>query len=139
MSNRSKRYQARVSALEYLYSVHSGGKLSLDTMDENKDKRYTKNLVTGIGDNQELLEDLLSPLIENTSLSEVVTVDRLVLLIGAYELKFQLDVPWRVVVNEATTLAKEFGSDDGYKLVNAVLDKLSKSLREGERSDGKVS
>jgi N utilization substance protein B len=46
-------------------------------------------------------------------------------------------VPWRVIVNEAVNLAKLFGSEEGYKFVNGVLDKLARQLRPAEVQDGK--
>ena len=52
-----------------------------------------------------------------------------VLLIGAYELKHCLDVPYRVAINEAVELAKAFGGTDGHKYVNGVLDKAAADLR----------
>lgn len=55
-----------------------------------------------------------------------------VLLIGAYELKHCLDVPYRVAINEAVELAKAFGGTDGHKYVNGVLDKAAAELRPAE-------
>jgi transcription antitermination protein NusB len=55
-----------------------------------------------------------------------------VLLVAAYELKNHVDIPYRVVINEAVELAKTFGGADGYKYVNGVLDKLSAKLRVDE-------
>lgn len=52
-----------------------------------------------------------------------------VLLIGAYELKHCIDVPYRVAINEAVELAKAFGGTDGHKYVNGVLDKAAAELR----------
>ncbi len=54
------------------------------------------------------------------------------LMIGAYELKHCLDVPYRVVINEAVELAKSFGGTDGHKYVNGVLDKVAATLRPAE-------
>jgi N utilization substance protein B len=55
-----------------------------------------------------------------------------VLLVAAYELKHHVDIPYRVVINEAVELDKTFGGSDGYKYVNGVLDKLSAQLRPTE-------
>jgi N utilization substance protein B len=55
-----------------------------------------------------------------------------VLLIGAYELIHCVDVPYRVVINEAVELAKGFGGTDGHKYVNGVLDKIAADLRPAE-------
>ena len=54
------------------------------------------------------------------------------LLIGAYELKHCVDVPYRVAINEAVELAKSFGGTDGHKYVNGVLDKTAGDLRPAE-------
>ena len=51
------------------------------------------------------------------------------LMIGAYELTHCLDIPYRVVINEAVELAKAFGGTDGHKYVNGVLDKCANDLR----------
>ena len=59
-------------------------------------------------------------------------VEHAVLLIGAYELERCVEVPYRVVINEAVELAKTFGGTDGHKYVNGVLDKLAAELRPAE-------
>jgi N utilization substance protein B len=56
-------------------------------------------------------------------------VEHAALLIGAFELKNHLEIPYRVVINEAVELTKSFGGADGHKYVNGVLDKLSSQLR----------
>jgi transcription antitermination protein NusB len=56
-------------------------------------------------------------------------VEHAVLLIGAYELTHCIDIPYRVVINEAVELAKGFGGTDGHKYVNGVLDKAAAELR----------
>lgn len=59
-------------------------------------------------------------------------VEHGVLLIGAYELTHCVDVPYRVVINEAVEVAKSFGGTDGHKYVNGVLDKTAADLRPAE-------
>jgi len=56
-------------------------------------------------------------------------VERGILLLAAFELMHQPQVPYRVVINEAVELAKTFGGTDGHKFVNGVLDKLAARLR----------
>jgi N utilization substance protein B len=56
-------------------------------------------------------------------------VEHGILLIGAYELKHCVDVPYKVAINEAVELAKSFGGTDGHKYVNGVLDKTAGDLR----------
>ena len=59
-------------------------------------------------------------------------VEHGVLLIGTYELTHCVDVPYRVVINEAVEVAKSFGGTDGHKYVNGVLDKAAAELRPAE-------
>ena len=62
-------------------------------------------------------------------LQELSPVEHGVLLIGAYELKHCVDIPYKVAINEAVELAKSFGGTDGHKYVNGVLDKTAADLR----------
>ena len=59
-------------------------------------------------------------------------VERALLYLGTYELAYRVDVPYKVVINEAVELAKVFGATDSYKYVNGVLDKLAPILRSSE-------
>ncbi len=65
---------------------------------------------------------------------ELSPVEHAVLLIGAYELAHHVEIPYRVVINEAVEVAKSFGGTDGFKYVNGVLDKLGVDLRPDESS-----
>jgi N utilization substance protein B len=56
-------------------------------------------------------------------------VERAILRLSAYELKFREDVPYKVAINEGIELAKIFGAEDSHKFVNGVLDKAVKHLR----------
>ena len=56
-------------------------------------------------------------------------VEHAVLMIGAYELRHCIEIPYRVAINEAVELAKSFGGTDGHKYVNGVLDKVAVDLR----------
>jgi len=61
--------------------------------------------------------------------TELSPVEHGVLMIGTYELKHCIDVPYKVAINEAVELAKNFGGTDGHKYVNGVLDKAAAELR----------
>lgn len=65
---------------------------------------------------------------------ELSPIEHGVLLVGAYELKNCIDVPYKVAINEAVELAKAFGGTDGHKYVNGVLDKAAADLRPTEVS-----
>ena len=59
-------------------------------------------------------------------------IEHACLMIGTWELKHRIDNPYRVVINEAVELSKQFGSDKGYRLVNGVLDKVAGDVRPDE-------
>jgi N utilization substance protein B len=71
--------------------------------------------------------------------TELSPVEHGVLMIGAYELKHCLDIPYKVAINEAVELAKSFGGTDGHKYVNGVLDKAAADLRPVEVQAGQKS
>lgn len=62
-------------------------------------------------------------------------IERAVLLIGAYELKYSRHIPYKVVLDEAMKLNTHFGATDGHKFINAVLDRYAKEVREDERGN----
>jgi N utilization substance protein B len=61
--------------------------------------------------------------------TELSPIEHAILMIGAYELKHCIDIPYKVAINEAVELAKSFGGTDGHKYVNGVLDKAAADLR----------
>ena len=64
--------------------------------------------------------------------TELSPIEHAVLMIGAYELKHCIDIPYKVAINEAVELAKSFGGTDGHKYVNGVLDRAAVDLRPTE-------
>ncbi len=68
------------------------------------------------------------PLIDR-AIDQLSPIEHAALLIGAFELKHHIEIPYKVVINEAVELTKSFGGIDGHKYVNGVLDKLAASLR----------
>lgn len=70
--------------------------------------------------------------------TELSPIEHGVLMIGAYELKHCIDVPYKVAINEAVELAKSFGGTDGHKYVNGVLDKAALDLRPVEVQSGRA-
>ncbi|MET0209245.1 MAG: transcription antitermination factor NusB [Burkholderiaceae bacterium] len=61
--------------------------------------------------------------------TELSPIEHGVLMIGTYELAHCIEIPYRVVINEAVELAKGYGGTDGHKYVNGVLDKVAGELR----------
>lgn len=77
------------------------------------------------------LDDQLAPNLDR-AMDDVDPVERAILRLGAFELEFHPEIPFRVVINEAVELAKTYGAEHGHKYVNAVLDKTALKLRAAE-------
>jgi transcription antitermination protein NusB len=97
------------------------------------DRDYFEALLTGTTGERESLDEALGALLDRP-VAQLDPVEHAVLLIGLYELRAQLDVPYRVVINEGIELTKRFGATDGHKFVNAVLDRAARSLRAAEQT-----
>ena len=136
---KSPRHRARELALQGIYQWRVSGSDASDIekhlQGEKNLGRYDKamyaKLLRGAIVEHEALETLLAPHLDR-ALDELSTVEFSVLLLAAFELSRQLDVPYKVVINEAVELAKTFGGTDGHKYVNGVLDKLAPKVRELE-------
>jgi N utilization substance protein B len=78
------------------------------------------------------LEQTLAPALDR-EVRLLSPAERAILLLGTFELVHRPEVPYRVAINEAVELAKDYGGTDGHRYVNGVLDKLAAELRAGER------
>lgn len=72
------------------------------------------------------------------SFDKLDTIEKAVLLIGAYELKHSLHVPYKVVLDEAMQLNTHFGATDAHKFINAILDRYAKEVRTAEYQANKA-
>ncbi|MGA7801380.1 MAG: transcription antitermination factor NusB [Gammaproteobacteria bacterium] len=81
------------------------------------------------------LDAHLGPLLDRP-IHEVDPVERAILRVGAYELAFRPDIPYRVVINEAVELARKFGAEQGHAYINGVLDQVARVLRGVEHPAG---
>jgi N utilization substance protein B len=133
------RHNARCYAMQALYQWHYTQD-PIPFLLENwqaehdfssADKEYFELLVRGVADDLLPIQALLS-LPAKREISDITPVELAVLYVATYELKHRLDIPYRVVINEALELSKEFGSEQSFKFVNGVLDKLVHELRKDE-------
>jgi len=95
------------------------------------DAAYFDELWRGITGEYDALLAEIAPHVER-GMDALAPVERAILAVGAWELTHRLEIPYRVVINEAVELAKRYGGTDGYKFVNGVLDKLAARLRADE-------
>ena len=137
--NRTPRHRAREFALQGLYQWLLNNEDSATVVNniraahgfEKADAEHFTVLLNGAIKESVSLREAFAPLIDR-GVAELSPIEHAVLLIGAYELKNNLDIPYRVVINEAVELTKSFGGIDGHKYVNGVLDKLAPRLRADE-------
>src|SRR5450830_56519 len=137
--NRTPRHRAREFALQGLYQWllnNEDAKTVVNNIRaahgfDKADGEYFAALLYGAIEQSIELRAAFAPLVDR-GIDELSPIEHGVLLLGAYELKNQLDIPYRVVINEAVELTKSFGGIDGHKYVNGVLDKLAPRLRSDE-------
>ncbi|MGO9444559.1 MAG: transcription antitermination factor NusB [Thiobacillaceae bacterium] len=133
------RRAAREFALKGLYAwqlaQQERGDIALALHDDPQfrkaDEEYFHKLFHGVLDAGPALADALRPYLDR-EVAELSPIERSILMIGAYELVHCPDVPYRVAINEAVELAKQYGGTDGHKYVNGVLDKLAREVRSSE-------
>lgn len=95
------------------------------------DRPYFEALIAGIAAERDSLEATLARFVDRPA-AGLDPIEHALLLLGLRELAAHPDVPYRVVIDEAVGLAKRFGATDGYKFVNAVLDRAARDLRPDE-------
>ena len=95
------------------------------------DPDYFRELVEGVWRGREALDTQLSTWMDRKP-GLLDPIEHAILLIGLFELTSRPEVPYRVAINEAVSLAKRFGATDGHKFVNAVLDRAARAVRPNE-------
>lgn len=136
----SKRSKARRLALQALYQwqISAAGiaeiKAQFYTFNDmaKLDEDYFNELLGKITANASAIDELYAQYCDR-SLDELNPIELAVLRIGCYELAHRLDIPYKVVIDEALRLTKSFGSTEGHKYVNAILDKAAAELRQAEK------
>jgi N utilization substance protein B len=89
-------------------------------------KGYALDIVRGFEQQRGEIDMLLDSVLEHWSLYRMPPADRSIARIGTWEIMYNDSVPDSVAINEAVTLAKEFGGDDSSKFINGVLGKIAK-------------
>lgn len=131
----SARRRARECTVQALYSWAVSGNTAeqvelafvLDQDMDGVDKPYFRKLFRQTVENIETVDFSISPYIDRT-FDELDPIETAILRLAVYELHFELDVPYKVVINEAIEVAKVFGADESHKYINGVLDKIAPAL-----------
>lgn len=145
----SNRHLGRIVALQSIYEygirINAGDEIDVDSLvarnleryeSEIDDQKFVNDLVNGVIEHSESLDEKLQPLAPEWPLEQIARVDHTVLRLSLYELLYCQDsVPPKVAINEAVELAKSFGSDNSSKFVNGVLGTAYRTLVEGGSSN----
>ena len=137
--SRTPRHRAREFALQGLYqwlmSQEDAGAIDAHIRNahgfDKADAEHFDLLLHGTIRDVDNLRSEIVPLIDR-AIDQLSPIEHAALLIGTFELKHHIEIPYKVVINEAVELTKSFGGIDGHKYVNGVLDKLAASLRSTE-------
>ncbi|MFH1225706.1 MAG: transcription antitermination factor NusB [bacterium] len=143
----SNRHLARTVAMQTLYEWDFNGKKN-DQLPQYlarnqkefapglEDDNFCRLLAGGVINNIKAIDEAIEQYAPEWPLEQITIVDRNVLRIGIYELRYDRDIPPRVAINEAIEVAKTFGGESSGKFVNGVLGAIYKNLIEkGEITD----
>lgn len=142
----SNRHLGRIIALQTLFEqdfrrVAGDSEFDLAAVLERNIARYQstvddtdfiKELVTGVASREAELDAELQPVAPEWPIDQIARMDRVILRMGLYELKYGKGVPPKVVINEAVELAKAFGSENSSKFVNGVLGTVLRQQTGGD-------
>lgn len=134
----SNRHLGRIIALQTLYEEDfrvGSGDAEFDVkavLDRNinryhgqiDDRKFVERLVDGVLKHKLSLDKELQPVAPEWPLEQIARIDRTILRLGWYELKYEQDVPPKVVINEAVELAKAYGAENSSRFINGVLGTL---------------
>ena len=132
------RRRARECALQILYQIDTSGQGVEEAFQDMRESfhtddarvlGYAETLVRGVMEHREAIDALIQRHSPNWKVERMGRVDRNVLRLATFELKWRPDVPMKVVINEAIEVGKRFGNEDSHRFINGVLDKVAKELR----------
>lgn len=134
------RRKGRILAFQGLYSWNVGGLNKEDVLSlswtENENGEpcdmettvFARVLLAGAIENNEEIDSLIKSHLSGWDFDRVNKVSLAILRMSVYSLLFQKEIPPTIVIDEAIDIAKEYGPDDSFKFVNAVLDNIRKEL-----------
>jgi N utilization substance protein B len=130
------RRKARSFAMQAIYQWHMAGadlaKIEAEFRADNDmskvDLEYFHDILHGVPRELSGLDAIIAPLLDRNT-DEMTPVELSILRLATFEMIHRIDVPYKVVINEAVELAKSFGATDGHKYVNGVVDKIAQQVR----------
>ena len=126
------RRDGRETAVQFLFSKDITKESNLEDLDNffslstarSGAKKFAKELLQGILDQKDNIDQIIAANVDNFEINRLSAVDRNVLRLAIYEMRYRSDVPKAVCINEAIEISKRFGTEDSGRFVNGVLDKI---------------
>lgn len=136
----ASRKKARRFAIQALYgwSISGNDINEIETFfliqhsNENFNREYFHQLLFDITHKVTIIDDFMKCYLDR-KLEDLDYIERSILRLAVYELQYQPELPFRIIINEALELAKTFGAKESYKYVNGVLDKMARDIRKEEK------
>lgn len=127
------RRMARETALQALFSIDVGHREPSEVLDEylaphedSTHRLFVKDLVLGTLEHASESDEMFSPFLQGWTIERLPTIDRLILRMAIFEMRYRATTPRPVVINEAVELAKKFSTEDSGRYVNGVLSAVNK-------------
>ena len=135
------RSKARELALQALYSWLMSGnnikqiELNIATTNDMKkvDMPYFQAILAGVSGDVDKIDTTIKPYLGRLP-EELDPIEKSILRLATFELLERIDIPYKVIINEAIELAKSYGAEESHKFINGSLDKAVKTLRKHERT-----
>ncbi|MBD3822839.1 transcription antitermination factor NusB [Hydrogenovibrio sp. JE_KL2] len=135
-SKLTPRSLSRAVALQALYQWQlNRSEISDITKEFNEEGRLTgidvplyQDIVNTVVSETEAFDELYGQFLDR-SVAMIDPVEKIILRIGVYELKYKPEIPYKVVLNESVELAKRFGAEESHKYINGILDKVAQQVR----------
>jgi transcription antitermination protein NusB len=133
----AKRTKARERAVQALYQIDVAASDLDDALErfwrsfepvEREVREIAEEYVRGVARYRRAIDDAIEGVSANWRLDRMAKVDRNVLRLAVYELEHNVDVPVKVVLNEAIELGKKYGSESSGAFINGILDRVAQAL-----------
>ena len=105
-----------------------------ENFDMERQDSYAWTLVEGVFDNYDRIDEIITRHSQHWKLNRIAKVELTILRLSLFEMLYCPDIPFKVAMNEAIELAKDFGDDNSKTFVNGVLDAAAKGAERDERT-----
>jgi transcription antitermination protein NusB len=132
----TRRRDARRLAVQLLYQADVGRRSPAEVIDERRQvgqriPTFTEELVVGVAEHQPDLDALIGEYAQDWTIERMAAVDRAILRVACYEIRYRDDVPDAAAIDEAVTAAKEMSTEDSGGFVNGILGRIARDAPSG--------